>query len=320
MQYVYGPIPSRRLGQSLGVDPIPLKTCNWNCIYCQLGRTFPLINERGEWAPRAAIVAEVAQAVAAHPPHSIDHVSFVGSGEPTLHEGLGWMVREVKRLTAIPVAVITNGALLGDAQVRAELLAADVVMPTLTAGTEDLFRRIHRPHPELTLESMVAGLEKFRQEYRGQLWIEVMLMRGVNDDDAALHALAAQVRRIQPDQVHLIAPERPAAEPWVESADAEGTMRATAILGNAATVVHPAGSGFDLSGHATLLEAIYAILVRHPISEEQLAQALVAYPASEAAATLAALAESDQVRVLTRHGLRFWTVAEQRFSENGKPA
>ncbi len=190
MQYVYGPIPSRRLGQSLGVDPIPLKTCNWNCAYCQLGRTSPLVNERREWVPRAEIVDEVSAALAAHPPGAIDFVSFVGSGEPTLHSGLGWMIRRVQELTAVPVAVITNGALLGDPALRDELSAADVVMPTLSAGSEALYRRIHRPHPDLHLANMVQGLVAFRRIYSGRLWIEVMLLRGVNDDDASLRALA----------------------------------------------------------------------------------------------------------------------------------
>lgn len=317
LHYVYGPIPSRRLGQSLGVDPIPLKTCNWNCVYCQLGRTFPLINERAEWAPRADIVAEVAQAVAAHPPYSIDHVSFVGSGEPTLHAGLGWMVREVKRLTAIPVAVITNGALMDDTGVRADLVAADVVMPTLTAGDEEIFRRIHRPHPSLSLAAMVRGMELFRSEFAGHLWLEIMLLRGVNDSEAALQSLAALVERIQPDQLHLTLPDRPAAEPWVQSPDADGLMRATAILGKAATVVPPAGSSFDLSGHDSLAEAIFAILVRHPISEPQLTQALAAYPPAAAHEARAALEQDGRVRLLVRHGIGFWTVADQRFTNNG---
>ena len=135
MNYVYGPIPSRRLGRSLGVDPIPLKTCNWNCIYCQLGRSVPLTNERRAYAPQVAILDEIQAVLGRHQPGDIDFISFVGSGEPTLHSGIGWLIRQVKAMTSIPVAVITNGTLLYLPEVRADLLPADVVMPTLSAGT-----------------------------------------------------------------------------------------------------------------------------------------------------------------------------------------
>lgn len=317
MNYVYGPIPSRRLGQSLGVDPIPLKTCNWNCVYCQLGRTSLLVNERRAWAPAAAIVAEVRLAVESHPPGTIDHVSFVGSGEPTLHSDLGRMVREVKAFTPIPVAVITNGSLIGDAGVRADLVAADVVMPTLCAGDEALFRRIHRPHPDLTLAGMVEGLVRFRQEFAGRLWVEVMLMQGVNDTVEALDALAAVLARVQPDQVHLTLPDRPATEPWVEPPDADGLMRATALLGKAlgeaARVVPPSGTLFDLSGHADAVEALLAIITRHPMSDAQLEQTLAHEPAAETARVRAALAESGRARHIVRHGVGFWAAVEQHF-------
>lgn len=316
MRYVYGPIPSRRLGRSLGVDPIPLKTCNWNCVYCQLGRTLPLTNERRSYAPAAAVLAEVQAALAAHAPGEIEFISFVGSGEPTLHSGLGAMIRAVKELTRIPVAVITNGALLYLDAVRADLLAADVVMPTLSVGNAALHRAIHRPHAEATFDRLVEGLVRFRAEYTGRLWVEVMLIAGLNDGDAALRALAAVLARVQPDQVHLTLPDRPAAERWVEPPGDEGLMRATAILGGVAQVVHPAGGGFDLSGHASLADAVLAILARHPMSEAQLNAALAEH-AAEAEAVRAALAGG--ARLIERHGTRFWTSAEQHFA-NGANA
>jgi wyosine [tRNA(Phe)-imidazoG37] synthetase (radical SAM superfamily) len=317
MRYVYGPIPSRRLGRSLGVDPIPLKTCNWNCVYCQLGRTQPLSNERRSYVPAAAVVAEVQAALAAHAPGEIDFISFVGSGEPTLHSGLGAMIRAVKKCTPIPVAVITNGALLHLGDVRAGLLAADVVMPTLSAGSAALHRAIHRPHPDATFARHVEGLVRFRAEYAGKLWVEVMLIAGLNDGDAALADLAALLARVQPDQVHLTLPDRPASERWVEPPGDEGLMRATAILGGVAQVVHPTGGGFDLRGHASLLDAVLAILARHPMSEAQLGAALAEH-AAEADAVHAALAGGG-ARLVERHGTRFWTTAEQRFG-NGAGA
>ena len=162
MKYVFGPVPSRRLGQSLGIDTIPLKTCNWNCVYCQLGRTRPLINERKNYYPPDEIAAEVREALQAHQPGEIDWVTFVGSGEPLLHASTGWLIREVKHITDLPVAVITNGTLLYLPEVREELIVADAVLPTIDAGTEELYRRINRPHPQFTFNRLVEGLIAFR--------------------------------------------------------------------------------------------------------------------------------------------------------------
>jgi len=227
MAYVFGPVPSRRLGQSLGVDTIPLKTCNWNCVYCQLGRSEPLIDERRDYIPREIIMAEVEEALRSHRPGEIDWVTFVGSGEPTLHSGLGWLIRQVKTLTEIPVAVITNGSLLYLPAVREELAPADAVLPTLDAGSAWLYRQINRPYPALTFERLVDGLKAFRQTYRGKLWIEVMLVKGLNDGEQALRDLAAVLREIGPDEVHVLLPDRPPAETWVQPTDEEGLLRAS---------------------------------------------------------------------------------------------
>ena len=314
MNYVYGPIPSRRLGRSLGVDPIPLKTCNWNCIYCQLGRSAPMTNVRCEYTPRAAILAEIQETLARHAPGEIDHISFVGSGEPTLHSGLGWLMRQVKEITAIPVAVITNGALLSRADVRAELLAADIVMPTVSAGAPELYQQIHRPHPDITFEHLIEGLERFRSSYAGQLWVEVMLMRAVNDSAEALHALASVLRRIRPDQVHILLPDRPPAEPWVQPADEEGLLRAEALLGSIAHMVHPLATKVEVSDYATPAEAIVSIVTRHPMSQSQLIASLAAWPATQVTAALRELEQCGAIRPVDRLGTRFWAAAASVFA------
>ncbi len=234
MNLVFGPIPSRRLGQSLGIDPIPLKTCNWNCVYCQLGRSTPLVNERKNYFVPEAILAEVQAALAAHRPGDIDWITFVGSGEPTLHASIGLLIRQVKTLTDLPVAVITNGSLLYLPEVRRELSAADAVLPTLDAGNAQLYRKINRPWSELTFERLLDGLTAFRQVYHGKLWLEVMLVKGLNDTEDALCGIAVALQCIEPDQVHINLPIRPPAEPWVQPPDETGLMRATAILGDIA--------------------------------------------------------------------------------------
>ncbi len=313
-RYVFGPVPSRRLGQSLGIDTIPLKTCNWNCVYCQLGRSEPLINERRAYFLREDIMAEVRAALAEHKPGEIDWITFVGSGEPTLHSDIGWLIRQVKTLTKIPVAVITNGSLLYWPDVRAELAPADAVMPTLDAGNPELYRKINRPWPELTFERLVEGLRAFRAEYAGHLWIEVMLVQGLNDSEAALRELAQVLQSVGPDQVHLLLPDRPPAEVWVRPADEESVLRATAILGEIAEVLHPKEGAFDLSGFDDPLDGVVAIITRHPMREDQIRRALAAYLSSaEIDKGLAELLNSGRAQVVERYGVRFWSAAPAHY-------
>lgn len=324
MSFVFGPVPSRRLGQSLGIDPVPLKTCNWNCVYCQLGRSMPLVNERRDYVSPKAILTEVRATLAAHRPGDIDWITFVGSGEPTLHASLGRLIRQVKVLADLPVAVITNGSLLYLPKVRQELAAADAVLPTLDAGNARLYRKINRPWPRLTLERLLGGLAAFRQMYHGKLWIEVMLVKGLNDTEDALHGIATALRSIEPDQVHIVLPTRPPVEPWVEPPDEAGWMRAVAILGDVAQVVHPAQGDFDLSGHNTVEEAIVSIITRHPMREDELVRVLEQWAPGRAEETLQALIASGQAQRVERHGAHFWSAAASHYpraadSRSSKP-
>ena len=314
MNFVYGPIPSRRLGQSLGVDPIPFKTCNWNCVYCQLGRSTPMINERREYFPADEIVEQVQTAIAAHGPGEIDWVTFVGSGEPTLHISLGKMISEIKAFTNIPIGVITNGSFLYRPDVRRDLVMADAVLPSLDAGTEDLYRKIDRPWPELTFDRFVNGLTAFRREYAGKLWIEVMLVKGLNDTEAALKDLAVVIKRIRPDEVHLNLPIRPPGEQWVSPSEEEGIHRARTILGDMAKVVPPTEGSFDLSGYNNALDAVIGVITRHPMLEEELVKTLDRWVPGEVKEILTALEQSDKARPVIRYGQRFWSCVDARYA------
>ncbi len=315
MKYIYGPIPSRRLGQSLGVDPIPLKTCNWNCVYCQLGRTVPLTNVRDEYAPREAVIEQLKATLDTRQPGEIDYISFVGSGEPTLHSGLGWMIRQVKKMTDIPVAVITNGSLLYLADVRNELAAADVVMPTVVAGNADLYKRINRPHPDITFGRIAEGLISFREEFLGRLWVEIMLIKGMNDTVAALRELATVLRSVQPDEVHITLPTRAPSEMWVEPPDEESVLRATAILGDIAHVVLPGDGEFDLGGYNNVVDAVIGIITRHPMSQSQLEMALQKWDPAQVDEALVRLSANGQARRIIRLDRVFWTAMTSRFPD-----
>jgi wyosine [tRNA(Phe)-imidazoG37] synthetase (radical SAM superfamily) len=318
MKYVFGPVPSRRLGQSLGIDTIPLKTCNWNCVYCQLGRTKPLLNQRKDYYPLRDILAEVHQALNSHQPGEIDWVTFVGSGEPLLHANMGALVRGVKDLTDLPVAVITNGSLLYLPEVREDLLAADAVLPSLDAGTGELYLKINRPHPEITFKRLVDGLVAFRKEYRGRLWVEVMLVRELNDSPKALQDIARVMEIIQPDAVHINLPTRPPVESWVQPPDQEGLMRALAILGGIAEVVHPAEGSFDLSGYDNPLDAVLAIITRHPMRQDELEQTLSRWTHGTVRQILAELEGSGRAQIVERLGVRFWSASPSQYPDEAQ--
>ncbi len=313
MKSVFGPVPSKRLGQSLGIDPIPMKTCNWNCVYCQLGRSVPLNNQRSEYISTEIILQEFITAIQTIPKEKIDWITFVGSGEPTLHSRIGELIRGVKSLTDHPVAVLTNGALLYRPEIRLELSAADAVLPTLDAGDVDLYRKINRPWPELTFERQIDGLRAFREEYTGQLWIEVMLIAELNDGEAELQAIKTILNTISPDEVHINLPTRPPAEPWVYPPQNERLERARQILGESARIVSDRHGKIEFFSDADLGESILEIISRHPLEESAIVQMLAGWSAETVLEILTALEEQGLAQQVKRYDRRFWSSAESRY-------
>jgi wyosine [tRNA(Phe)-imidazoG37] synthetase (radical SAM superfamily) len=318
MKFVFGPVPSRRLGQSLGIDPIPLKTCNWNCVYCQLGRTIPLTNKREMFFPPEEIFAQVKEALLKHKPGEIDWITFVGSGETMLYLGIKELISEIKKMTNIPVAVITNGSLLYLPEVREELLEADAVLPSLDAGNEHLYKKINRPHPEVTFSRLVEGMKQFRKEYSGKLWVEVMLIKGLNDNEQALREIAALLAEINPDEVHILQPTRPPVETWVEPSDEEGLERARRILGKIARVIDPSKGSFDLGEDDDLTDAIIDIITRHPMKETEIIDALSKHPQVNIQEALHLLETSGKAQVVIRYGVRYWSALPSFYPEEKK--
>lgn len=309
MNYVFGPVSSKRLGQSLGVDLLPSKSCTWNCVYCQLGRTRDYVTERREFFPKEEILSEILDAVASGKP--IDWITFVGSGETTLYKGLDWLIAEVKKASKIPVAVITNGSLLSDPEVRRELLEADAVLPSLNAGSPELFERIDRPAPGFSFEKHVEGLRLFRQEYRGKLWVEVMLIRGLNDSEEALNDMAAVLVEIRPDMIHLVMPTRPAPESFVGIPDEEIIQRAVFILSSSAPVLNPAKGEMNLGSADGLLDTVSGIATRHPVQEIELKMALSKLFAGDAVKVREAmemLLASGRFEKLLQGGELYWII------------
>lgn len=209
-RHVYGPVFSRRLGRSLGVDLVPFKTCTYDCVYCQLGRTTNKTVERKEYISVKDVLDELEEKLAETP--APDYISLAGSGEPTLNSGIGDLVAGIKRLTDIPVAVLTNGSLLWNREVQDAIMKADLVMPSLDAGDENIFINVNRPHPGIAFGKLVDGLVEFAGRFSKPVWLEVFLLAGVTGILSEVHKIAALAKRIRPKKVQLNTVSRPPCE------------------------------------------------------------------------------------------------------------
>jgi len=218
--FVYGPVPSRRLGLSLGINIIPFKTCTLDCVYCQCGKTTRKTLERRSFFPVKDILSAVRSAVrdSSLITHhsSLSFLTFSGEGEPTLNRDIGHIIRRLKREFHIPVAVITNSTLLTDPQVRRDLCAADLVVPSLDAADQRNFVRVDRCHRDLSVADIIEGLKLFRRRYRGKMWLEIMLVKGINDSVEHVVALRRAAWEIKPDRVQLNTVVRPPAEKFAK--------------------------------------------------------------------------------------------------------
>lgn len=297
-KYVYGPVPSRRLGLSLGVSPIPKKTCNYSCIYCQLGRTDHMTNTRQMFYPVKDIIEELDIIIK----NKIDFniITIVGEGEPTLYLGLGELIPEIQKRTDKPVAVITNGALFYDADLRAELCQADIVLPTLDAYDDETFKKINRPHGTIDFNMVKEGLKTFSDEYRGQLWIELMLIEGINDDDESLRKYSEALKMLKYDRLYINTPVRPPAESYVKAVEHEKMKHAVDVLGGISIdLLDSQGFHSEIEGH---YEAIMSIIKRHPMNQFEIEGFLKSRNCNNIDAILAELKKDSKVDTVNYKG------------------
>ncbi len=211
MKSIFGPVPSRRLGRSLGIDVIPAKTCSFDCIYCESGPTTCLSVTRKNFIDCSEVLEELG-AFTRKNPNGADCFTFSSAGEPTLYDPMGELISAIKKAyPQIPLIVLTNGSLLWKPEVRQGLLKADRVVPSIDAVTAAVFHKINRPHPSLEIGRIIEGIRAFRKEYKGQLHIEALFARGINDGPEELSAMAAVIASIAPDRVELNTVVRPPA-------------------------------------------------------------------------------------------------------------
>jgi len=297
--HLYGPVPSRRLGYSLGVDLLPFKTCTLNCVYCQLGHTRKKTVRCDKFFSETKILKEIKEYLKTGV--GVDFITFSGSGEPTLSRSIGRLIRKIKTMTTLPVAVLTNSTLLSRPGVRRELLGADVVVPSLDGATQEVFERINRPHRYLRAEKIIEGLVEFRKEFRGQIWLEVMLVKGVNDSPAHLKKIKEAVKKIRPDKIHLNTVVRPPAEDDARPLSPAQLNKIKKYFGDKAEVVASFRRKDRRKAPVDIARSILAIVHRRPVTLEDLESSL-GLTREELSLTLQGLIENKKVKQKKHHG------------------
>ena len=276
-KYIFGPVPSRRLGRSLGIDLVPYKTCTFDCIYCDLGRTtHKTILRQSHVSPRE-IQGEL-EIYLSGLDKKPDYVTLSGSGEPTLNTNIGEIIQRIKEITSIPVAILTNSSLLSLDKVRRDLSEADVVLPSLDAITPALFEYINRPHASLGIlgiEEIISSLIEFRKQYRGQIWLEILFCRGVNDGNEEVDRFKKVIEKIQPDRVQLNTPFRPPTEDFAFPLTSTKLEQIRKKLGNKAQIISEfagplVGGGLDSVKDVEIIN----LVKRRPCTTEDISKAL----------------------------------------------
>ncbi len=268
MKYIFGPVFSRRLGLSLGVDLLPYKVCTYDCIYCECGRTILKTEEIKEWVPADEVIKEIEDYLKEN--SSIDFITLTGSGEPTLHSKIGFIIEEIKKITSIPVAVLTNGSLLYRKEVREALKKADVILPTLNAVSEKIFRTVNRPLYPLNTKKIIEGLIALRNDYKGKIWLEVLIVKGINDSPEEILKLKEVIERINPDKIHLNTVARPPSEDWAKPLPFVEMEKIRVILGEKAEIIMQKREREKKVEKKNIEERIEEMVKRRPVTIEEL--------------------------------------------------
>jgi wyosine [tRNA(Phe)-imidazoG37] synthetase (radical SAM superfamily) len=302
--YLFGPVPSRRLGISLGVDLVPMKTCTLDCVYCECGKTSRLALERKEYVPFDAVKKELTHYLAHHT--RPDYITFSGSGEPTLHLKIGDVIHFIRNHAPdIPVAVLTNGTLFYQKQVRKDVIDAAVVIPSLDAATEKTFQKINRPCSQLRLEGIIRGLVQFRKEYSGEIWLEIFIIPGLNDSSNELEALKQTIEKINPDQIHLNTLDRPGTVSTLRPASLDELEHVLEYLQmeSAVIVADPPEHKALFAYRKDTASAIVGTIARRPCTLKDLSE-ILGLPADEVKTYLASLETEGAIKsVKQKRGL-----------------
>jgi len=271
-KHVFGPVPSRRLGRSLGIDLVPFKTCSYDCIYCQLGRTTCKTTEIREYVPVNEALSQLRQKLMEIP--RPDYITLSGSGEPTLHSRMKDIITGIKDMTDVPVAVLTNASLFWKRDILDAVMDADLIVPSLDAGNEDMFRRVNRPHADISFEKMVDGLQALRSHYQGLIWLEVFLIGGISDNPDAIQEIKEHTDRLAPDRIQLNTAVRTPAEDFVRAVNQHTMEEMRSIFGNRCEVVADYDKIHARQEFHSTMDDVLETLRRRPCTIDDLANGM----------------------------------------------
>lgn len=291
-QTIFGPVPSRRLGFSLGIDLVPYKVCSLDCVYCQIDRTTEKSLTRKDYVCIDTILDQLQTRLAEGV--QADVISLTGSGEPTLNAGLGDLIDGIRALTAIPIAIITNSTLLNEPEVRAQCAKADILLPSLDAVMPKAYARVNRPHETLTVETLIQGLVDFRTQFSGEIWLEIFLVEGMNTDAEHLQALRHAIDRISPNRVQLNTAVRPTADSGIMRMSPEHMLAIANQLGPKCEIIADFSKAPSTAEEAIGSEHILNLVDRHPCSMSDICSCL-GLSASRAQTLIETLTSSGQV-------------------------
>lgn len=307
-KYLFGPIPSRRLGMSLGLDLVPKKVCSVDCVYCEVGKTTELSINREDYIKLEDIKAELTHYFENNP--SPDYVTITASGEPTLNVHLNEILEFIKEnKNGIPVALITNGTLLYDPKVREAIMLTDLVLPSLDAATEKVFRKINRPHKDLDFGNYIQGLIDFGKEYKGKMWLEVFILPGYNDSEHELAELKKLILKIQPTSVQINTLDRPGTVPNLRGATSEELEKVKDFwqMDNVEIIAKPKKSKIVQSYRKDTDSAILETVVRRPCTVEDLTE-MLGTPACEIQASLQKLEAEGKIEKMEQERGSFYQI------------
>jgi len=271
MSYIFGPVPSRRLGHSLGVDLIPPKTCTYDCLYCEVGKTTCHTIDIQPFVPLEQIKSELEIALLKNKP---DTITLAGSGEPTLNSEIGRIISFIKERTGIQTALLTNGSLFWKEEVLKKVLSADIILPTLSTVFEETFKIIHRPCHGLSVPMIISGLKDLRKRYQGLILLEVILLSGINDTEKELEGLKGIIEEISPDKIQLNTVIRPPSEPRAAAIDISRMGKIRDFMGNKAEIIGYMPSKIKSTEHDSASASIIEMAKRRPVRLIDIAEAL----------------------------------------------
>ncbi|MBW1980128.1 MAG: radical SAM protein [Deltaproteobacteria bacterium] len=304
-RYLFGPVPSRRFGRSLGVDLTPFKTCSLDCIFCQLGRTTHKTVVRQEYVPTAEVIAELEKWLETD--GKADYITLSGSGEPTLHSCFGEVIEFIKVKSTIPTALLTNGTMLQSQEVRQAASQANTVKVSLSAWDQDSYERVNRPHQQLQFDQLVESQRVFAAQFSGKLWLEIFLIEGVNSMPEDVRKIAALVRTINVERVQFNTAIRPSAEQFVKPLSHED-MRVLVHLFQPPAEIIPEFSAATVKKMPVTQEMVFSMLQRRPCTAEQIADAFNMHP-NEVAKYLGRLLRTERIRTVRKNGVVYYLAA-----------